>query len=295
MTIVDEEAGEQRVRAALRRVWPDAVNVDQVQIRALGGGFNARSWLAVGGGRCHVLRLPVEDSVAWLDLVTEARAMRAAAAADLAPAVIAVDVEASLLLTDCRMMPWTPELVRQPIAITLIARLLQRLHRLDVDLPVYSVDHFASTYLSALAKSATYGPSAEEQKWADELTRLGRHFDSSYEPTAFCHNDLVAANILVDGAAARLIDFEYAGRGTPLLDLASLAAMKDFAAAQKRQLLSEYYGTAAAAPTLRDLDNAVRMVRLLAYFWGRVAERRLADAHAHSELAASIGATLRQG
>lgn len=291
MTTADEE----RARAALRRVWPDAGGVEAVQLRALGGGFNARSYLAVGGGRRHVLRLPVAGSVAWLDLATEARAMSAAAAADLAPAVIGVDVEAGLLLTDCRPMPCTPELVRQPVAIALIARLLQNLHRLDVDLPVYSVDHFALTYLSALAKSATHGPSAEEQKWADELTRLGRHFDSSYEPTAFCHNDLVAANILIDGAAARLIDFEYAGRGTPLLDLASLAAMNDFAVMQKRQLLDEYYGTAAAAPTLRDLDNAIRMVRLLAYFWGRVAERRLAEAHAHSELAASIGATLRQG
>jgi thiamine kinase-like enzyme len=160
---------------------------------------------------------------------------------------------------------------------------------------VYSIDHFTATYLAALAKSPAHAPTAEEKRWADELTRLGRDFDASYAPTAFCHNDLVAANILIDGAAARLIDFEYAGLGTPLLDLASLAAMNDFAETEKRQLLSEYYGTAAAAPALRELDNAVRMVRLLAYFWGRVAERQLAEAHAHSELAASIGATLRQG
>jgi thiamine kinase-like enzyme len=166
---------------------------------------------------------------------------------------------------------------------------------LHVELPVYAVEHFTSTYLAALAKRATHPLSTEERQWADELTRLGRDFDASYAPTAFCHNDLVAANILIDGAAARLIDFEYAGRGTPLLDLASLAAMNDFAEAQKRQLLGEYYGSAAAVPTLRDLDNAVRMVRLLAYFWGRVAEQRLTEAHAHSELAASIGATLRQG
>ncbi|HET7923568.1 MAG TPA: phosphotransferase [Rhodanobacteraceae bacterium] len=284
-----------RVRAALRRVWPDAAGVEEVQIRALGGGLNARSYLAVGGRRRHVLRLPVSGSVAWLDLATEARAMRAAAEADLAPAVIAVDVEAGLLLTDYRVMPGTPELVRLPSSIALIGLLLRNLHRLNVDLPVYSIDHFTTTYLSALAKTATHVPSAEEKTWADELARLGRHFDASYSPTAFCHNDLVGANILVDGAAARLIDFEYAGRGTPLLDLASLAGMNDFAEAQKRQLLAEYYGTAAAAPTLRDLDNAVRMVRLLAYFWGRVAEQRLTEAHAHSELAASIGATLRQG
>jgi aminoglycoside phosphotransferase (APT) family kinase protein len=286
---------EARVRAALRRVWPDAGTVEQVQIRVLGGGFNARSYLADGGGRRHVLRLPVAGSMAWLDIATEARAMRAAAAADLAPAVIAVDAEAGLLLTDYRMTLWTPELMRQSTSIAMLARLLKGLHALEVELPVYSIRHFTSVYLSALAKCPTYAPSAEEKQWADELTRLGRDFDSSFRPTAFCHNDLVAANILIDGAAARLIDFEYAGRGTPLLDLASLAAMNDFAEAQKRQLLGEYYGTAAAAPTLRDLDNAVRMVRLLAYFWGRVAEQRLTEAHAHSELAASIGATLRQG
>ena len=283
---------ELRVRAAVRRVWPDAGGVEQVQIRALGGGFNARSYLVVGAGRRHVLRLPVAGSVAWLDLATEVRAMRAAADADLAPAVIAVDVEAELLLTDYRMMLWTPELVKQSASITMIARLLRDLHRLKVDLPVYSIDHFTTTYLAALASTVL---SAEETTWAEELTQLGRHFDSGHAPTAFCHNDLVAANILIEGAAARLIDFEYAGRGTPLLDLASLAAMNDFAEAQKRQLLADYYGTAAVAPTLRDLDNAIRMVRLLAYFWGRVAEERLAEAHAHSELAARIGATLRQG
>jgi len=295
VTIADEEADEARARAALRRVWPDAAGVEAVQLRALGGGFNARSFLVVGGGRRHVLRLPVAGSVAWLDLATEARAMRAAAEADLAPAVIAVDVEAGLLLTDYRSTLSTEGLVQQSTSIVLIARLLRDLHRLQVELPVYSIDHFTSTYLAALAKTPTHVPSEEEKRWAGELTQLGRDFDTSYVPTAFCHNDLVAANILIDGAAARLIDFEYAGRGTPLLDLASLAAMNDFAATQKRLLLSEYYGTAAAAPTLRDLDNAVRMVRLLAYFWGRVAERRLAEAHAHSELAASIGATLRQG
>jgi aminoglycoside phosphotransferase (APT) family kinase protein len=282
------------VRAALRRVWPDSGTVDSVQIRPLGGGLMARSFLAVGGGRRHVLRLPVASSMAWLDLATEARAMRAAAAAGLAPAVIAVDVGAGLLLTDYQPMLWTPGLVHRPTAVTMIARLLQALHRLEVDLPVYSVEGFASTYLTALAASTTCAPSSEEEQWAGELTRLGRDFDTRYAPTAFCHNDLGAANILIDGAAARLIDFEYAGLGAPLLDLASLAGMNDFKEAQRRQLLDEYYGT-APAPTLRDLDNAIRMVRLLAYFWSRVAEQRLADAHAHAELKASIGSTLRQG
>jgi aminoglycoside phosphotransferase (APT) family kinase protein len=288
-------AAEPDVRAALRRVWPDAGTAETVQIRPLGGGFLARSFLAVGGGRHGVLRLPAASSMAALDLATEARAMSVAAAADLAPAVIAVDVEAGLLLTGYGAMPLTPELARQRIMVTLIVRLLRALHGLRLELPVYSVRGFAATYLAALTSSTTRALSHEEQQWAGELTRLAHAFDASYAPTAFCHNDLFAANILVDGHAARLIDFEYAGLGAPLLDLASLAGMNDFEEAQRGQLLDEYYGTTPAAPTMRDLDNAIRRVRLLAYFWGRVAERRLTDASAHAELVASIGATLRQG
>ena len=284
---------ENRVRAALSRVWPDAATVKTVQIRPLGGGLSARTFLAVAGPRRYVLRLPIQSNVAWLDLANEARAMRAAAAADLAPAVIAVDVDAGLLLTEYRVMPWTPDLVRQPIAVTTIARLLRALHALDVELPVFAVERIAAGYLAALDAGAVH-LTAEERSWADELMRLGRHFDASYAATAFCHNDLAAANILIDGAAARLIDFEYAGRGAPLLDLASLAAMNDFAVAQRRQLLDEYYGKAPAAPTLRDLGNAIRMLRLLAYFWARVAEQRITDTDAHAELAVSIAATLRQ-
>jgi aminoglycoside phosphotransferase (APT) family kinase protein len=287
--------GEKEIRAALRRVWPDSRTVEKTHIRALGGGLNERSYLVVGGERRHVLRLPVTSAVGWLDIATEARAMCAAAAADLAPAVIAVDVEHRLLLTDYRTALWTPELVRLPAVITMIVRLLRALHRLEVELPVYSVERFASTYLAALAARGVRALSAEEGRWAVELAQLGRGFDATYSPTAFCHNDLGAANILIDGAAARLIDFEYAGRGAPLLDLASLAGMNDFNEPQRRQLLDEYYGNAPDAPAMRDLDSAVRMVRLLAYFWGRVAEKRLAEPRAHVELAASIGATLRRG
>ena len=60
------------------------------------------------------------------------------------------------------------------------------------------------------------------------------------------------------------------------------------------QLLDEYHGRSAAAPALRDLDNAIRMLRLLAYFWARVAGERAPRAHAPAKLVTSIGAILRQ-
>ena len=280
------------VRVALRRVWPDPATVEKAQIRALGGGVNPRTFLAVAGKHRYVLRLPHSESVALLDLESEARAMRAAVAADLAPAVIAVDIEAGLLLTEYRAMPWTHELVPQPIAISVIVRLLRALHSLPVDLPVYAVESIAMRYLAAL--DALQSPmSAEERVWADELLRLAHGFEASHAPTAFCHTDLVASNILIDGAAARLIDFEYAGRGAPLLDLASLAGLNGFTAEQRLQLLSEYYGRSVAGPMAREFDDAIRMLQLLGYFWARVATQRIPGTDVYARLAAELSSTLK--
>jgi thiamine kinase-like enzyme len=281
------------VRAALRRVWPDPATVEDTQIRALGGGVNPRTFLAVAGKQRYVLRLPTASSMALLDLATEARAMSAAAAADLAPAVVAIDLEAGLLLTDYRSMPWTHEMVRAPMAISSIVRLLRALHALRVDLPVIALESIAARYLADLDADSASPMTTDDRRWGDELLQLARRHEASHGPTVFCHNDLVASNILTDGAAARLIDFEYAGRGTPLLDLANLAGMNDFTETQRALLLAEYYGEPAAAPRVRELDNAIRMVRLLGYFWARLAARRVDGATAYLRLATEFGATLK--
>jgi thiamine kinase-like enzyme len=254
---------------------------------------NPRTFLAVAGKQRYVLRLPTASSMALLDLATEARAMSAAAAADLAPAVVAVDIEAGLLLTEYQVMPWTNEMVRAPIAISLIVRALRALHALPIELPVIAIESIAARYLAGLDEDSSSPMTEDDRQWGAELLRLARHHEGIHLPTAFCHNDLVASNILTDGAAARLIDFEYAGRGTPLLDLANLAGMNDFTEAQRGLLLAEYYGAPAAAPLVRELDNAIRMVRLLGYFWARLAARRVDGATAYLRLAAEIGATLK--
>jgi thiamine kinase-like enzyme len=57
----------------------------------------------------------------------------------------------------------------------------------------------------------------------------------------FGHNDLLPANILDDGKRLWLIDFEYAGFGTAMFDLAGLASNAGFDAAQSEALLKAYF------------------------------------------------------
>ena len=82
---------------------------------------------------------------------------------------------------------------------------------------------------------------------ADELPRLlsaAEALESAVGPIdlVFGHNDLLAANFLEDGGRLWLIDWEYAGWGSPLFDLGGLASNNALAEDQERWMLETYFG-----------------------------------------------------
>jgi aminoglycoside phosphotransferase (APT) family kinase protein len=297
-----------RVVEALRRLLPDRdpAELGAARHRALAGGVNRRTLLVeLGAERC-VLRLPVRGAPALLDVATEAEAMRAASAAGLAPAVIAVDAANGALLTEycAGAVAWTPADAREPANIARAAQLLRALHAVHAPIPDYGAEKIARGYLAALgdaARSASAAPGLADrfgecgEVWAHELVELARNFDARYPPTALSHNDPAAANFLDRGGELLLVDFEYAARAAPLLDLAGLAAMNGFTAPQRRQLL-EAYGGAGNAPTatLAELDRAVRMVRIMSFFWASVGAQRAPDPAPYVRLASELGDELLQ-
>jgi len=300
------------VREALLRLLPgrDSAAFADVRHRPLEGGVNRRSFLVELGAARWVLRLPMPGAAGLLDVATEAVAMRAAAAAGLAPAVVAVDAANGSLLTEYRhgADAWTAANAREPANVARAARLLRALHAVDAPIPAYSAERISRSYLSSLAGAAlAAGVSpglarfggARTEAWSAELLALARDFDARHPPSALCHNDLVAANVLdegrlLDGGGLLLVDFEYAVRGAPLLDLAGLAGMNDFTPAQRRELL-EAYGDAgrAVTATLAELDRTVRMVRLMSFFWARLGAQRAANTAPYSRLAAELGELLK--
>lgn len=294
------DAGSERLRAALRRLLPelDEAELEAVRWRPLVGGVNLRSYEVDVGGTRYVLRLPTPGAEGLLDAATEARAMSTAAAAGLAPHVAQVDAAAGLLLTEyCdRAVPWTAAAARLPRNIARVAKLLRSLHPLEIDLPTYAAERIARGYLAALTGGAspelTRFGGVRIEAWADELVSLARRYDALHAPTAFCHNDLAAANVLDDGDLM-LVDFEYAVRGSPLLDLAGLAVMNDYGDVEQRALLEAYDQEAAARTRRAELARTVRMVRLLSFFWARLGAVRVADGAPYSRLAAHLSETLQ--
>ena len=62
-----------------------------------------------------------------------------------------------------------------------------------------------------------------------------------FQPT-LCHNDLLPANVVDDGDRLWLIDWEYAGIGNPLFDLAGVAANFQLTDEESEDLLQCYLG-----------------------------------------------------
>ena len=279
-------------RAALERVLAGGAESRRAKLEPLAGGTQRRSWLATfADGRRAVLRTPMPHSNALLDVVTEARAMDAAASAGIAPAVLAADADSGVLLTEFRAGDrWAPADAHRPANIERLAALLRTLHALPTELPAFAAERIASRYLAALPRDVREPRAA---RWGDELMTLARRYDARCAPTAFCHNDLVAANVIDDGELA-LVDFEYAARAAPLLDLANLAAMNGFDGDEQRASLAAYRRAAPTAAELAELTWLVRMVRLMAWFWALLGEANADDSSLYAPYLTELAAHLRR-
>jgi thiamine kinase-like enzyme len=69
-------------------------------------------------------------------------------------------------------------------------------------------------------------------------------------PIIVGHHDLLPANLIDDGRRLWLIDYEYAGFGTAMFDLANLSSNNRFSAAESETLLTAYFG--------REPDETIR-------------------------------------
>ena len=255
------------------------VDAARLQAQPLPGGLSNRGCLLRYGSEQWAVRLPLVSSAGEtarageiLSLESERRVLAVAAEAKLAPEVVVCDDEIGALVTRYveRATSLTAEQVREHVNIDRIAITLRRLHGLPAPggLAAFRPTELAGIYIDAASGSpgARRNFADERRVWGPEFTHLAQAYEAAYEPTALCHNDLVAANILDDGQLW-LVDFEYAVLADPALDLAGLAGLNGFGPAHCHRLLDAYYGPARVPITLAQLNQVIRLVQLMAFFW----------------------------
>lgn len=94
-------------------------------------------------------------------------------------------------------------------------------------------------------------------------------------PIVYGHHDLLPANFIDDGSRLWLIDFEYAGFGTAMFDLAGATSNAGFEAARTDEFLTCYLGHAPDAALLQS-HAAMQCASLLREaMWSMVSELHL--------------------
>ena len=89
------------------------------------------------------------------------------------------------------------------------------------------------------------------------------------------HHDLLPANFIDDGDRVWLVDWEYGGFGTPLFDLAGMAAMAGFSRDDEQNLLDAYYGRKADDAVRRKYSAMRCAAALRETMWSMVSEMHL--------------------
>jgi thiamine kinase len=198
-----------------------------------------------------------------LDRAREFAILGLAARAGIAPEPIALVPGACAVLVT-RYVPgraWGREELSTPACLTRLAALLRVLHALPVEAgagPALDLAAVGGRY-ARLAGSAAARRLAERARRAQARAGLGEG------PAVLCHHDPIGANV-VGRRSPRLIDWEYAAPGDPLLDLAVVIGHERLPLRLARHFLGAYYGDPRAVPWPR-VRAAVAYYGVLERLW----------------------------
>lgn len=214
-----------------------------VVVAPLGGGITNVNFVVQDGARRAVVRIGDDIPVHQILRFNELAASRAAFAAGVSPAVL--HHEPGVLVLDfVEGRTMTAADFQQDDLLDQALDLVIRVHR---EMPkhlrgaslTFWVFHVIRDYVQTLTEGAS-----RHLPLLPRLLAEAEALERGVGPIemVFGHNDLLPANFLHDGARMWLVDWDYAGWGSPLFDLGGLAANNALSEAQERRMLLRYFG-----------------------------------------------------
>ena len=245
----------------------------QATATVLGGGITNLNVLVTDARRRAVVRIGDDIAVHQIMRFNELAASRAAHAAGISPGVIHHEPGALVIdFVEGRTMTAADlrdqDLLEQALALVMHA------HR---DIPRHlrgpALTFWVFQVLRDYAATLEEGKSRHQPALAallaeaEELERSVGRIEM-----VFGHNDLLPSNFLHDGQRMWLIDWDYAGWGSPLFDLGGLAANNGLEPAQEAWLLEAYYATPPDADLWRRYRAMKAAAALREAMWSMVQE-----------------------
>jgi thiamine kinase-like enzyme len=247
------------------RVWPGR----EARVSVLGGGItNKNLKVELDDGQAYVVRIAGSNTdLLGIDRRVELQAALQAAAVGVGPEVVTfVEPEGYLVTRFVDGDPVSPERMREAGTIRRVAAALRPIHQGPPLAGRFNAFRVVEEYRSIVfARGATV---PEEYVRARQVARAVERARGA-APERPCHNDLLNANFIDDGAHIRIVDWEYAGMGDVFFDLANFSVNHDLDEDARETLLAAYFGETRPADV-----RALELMRFMSGFreamWGVV-------------------------
>ncbi len=217
----------------------------ELTLTALSGGITNRNFLIAATGTTDrwVIRLAGNDThLLGISREVEHAATVAAAGVGVGPEVTAfIRPEGYLVTRFIEGGPVSDEAVHQPETLRRVADSLRRIHDGPAIPGLFVPLRIVEAYRGlALDRSVPIPPAY------DRAVAVGRRIELACLAAPIelrpCHNDLLNANFIDDGARIRIVDWEYAGMGDPSFDLGNFSINHELTPDEDATLLEAYDG-----------------------------------------------------
>ncbi len=223
-------------------------------LTALSGGITNRNFRvdAVGTTQRWVIRLAGNDThLLGISREVEHAATVTSAGVGVGPEVTAfIRPEGYLVTRFIVGSPVSDEAVHRPETLRRVADSLRRIHDGPAIPGLFVPLRICEAY-RALAKARGVPIPPEYERAAAVGRRIELAFVANPVELRPCHNDLLNANFIDDGARIRIIDWEYAGMGDPFFDLGNFSINHELTPDEDAVLMAAYDGEVRPARLAR--------------------------------------------
>lgn len=212
----------------------------KASISEIGGGATNLNYKIKIADQAYFLRIGSDAGVLGNSIEREYLSSKLASDFKIAPEIVLYNPEHHILVTRFIPAKATALDIHDPETLARVVKQVRSLHQIPWTIP-YSMDPYevVTGYYAKLVEMEVELPSSIKKVLLPALAYI--QHQKKLSPKCICHMDLHKGNFLDDGDSIWLLDWEYAGMGDPIFDLATMASADNFTNEQMHQLAETYF------------------------------------------------------
>ena len=213
------------------------------RVSPLSGGLTNENYLVEAGGERYVMRIPGSSTeLLSIDRGNELYNTRAAASTGVGPRVLEHVPQLDVMVLEFIPGPTMSAQTLQSEAMARrMAESFRRLHAAPRFLKEFDMFRLIEAYLRIVEEHEVRIPTDYRDR-LPLVAEIERAVRVGALPSVSCHNDLLCENLIDDGKALRIVDYELSGNNDPCFDLGNTAQEAGFDGDLRAVLCEAYFG-----------------------------------------------------